>query len=50
MSGLKVLIQVMEQRIFSLGIKEQVTELLHNVNEANIELTRIEAASSVCVT
>ena len=42
--------QVMEQRRFSFGIKEQLTVVLQNVNEVNKERPRIAAATSICVT
>ena len=44
--------QVIEQRIFSFGIKEQLMVMLQNVNDVNKtkERTRFEAVSSVCVT
>ena len=40
----------MDQHILSFGIKEQLPEMLQNVNEANKERTRIAGASSLCVT
>ena len=42
--------QVMEQLIFSFGIKEQLTVMLQNVNDINKRAHPLEAASSVCVT
>ena len=35
----------MEQRIFSFGIKEQLSEMLQNVSEVNKERTRLAALS-----
>ena len=42
--------QVMEQLIFSFGIKEQLMVMLQNVNDVKKRGTCLEAAFSVCVT
>ena len=47
---LRRLLPLRKVSISSFDIKEQLTEMLQNVNEANKERSRIAAVSSVCVT